>query len=121
MKSETRTSQNQLDPESTELIQELINCALACEACAAACLTEQEVTSMTRCIELNKDCADICFLASRLVMRESEVQEQYLAICEEICRLCMEECQKYESEHCKICADTCERCADVCHHHLSNA
>ncbi|MFZ6010129.1 MAG: hypothetical protein ACOYXT_07235, partial [Bacteroidota bacterium] len=45
-----------------ELQQKLIECAFACEACAAACLREDNLM-MSRCIELDRDCADICMLA----------------------------------------------------------
>lgn len=105
------------DQRNSELIQELINCALACEACASACLAEEDVAMMTRCIELNRDCADSCFQAARLVMRDSEVSDSFLAVCEEICRMCGEECEKHDHDHCKMCAESCERCADACHAH----
>ncbi|MBC7389594.1 MAG: four-helix bundle copper-binding protein [Opitutaceae bacterium] len=99
------------------LIQELINCALSCEKCLTACLEESDVTMMAHCIELDKDCADICFLAARLLQRDSEIGHKFLLICEEICRLCAAECSKHEHEHCKVCAEACEKCAEACHAH----
>lgn len=34
-------------------------CVTLCEHCAASCLHEQDIKMMVRCIELDRDCADI--------------------------------------------------------------
>jgi hypothetical protein len=99
------------------LIQKLLNCALACEHCATACLNEHDVNAMAACIKSDRDCADICLQAARLLQRESAIAHQYLVICEEVCRICGEECGKHEHEHCRQCADACIICADACHEH----
>ena len=99
------------------LIQKLLNCALACEHCASSCLKEQHVAMMVRCISLDRDCADICLQAARLLQRNSEIAMQYLVLCEKICRLCAEECNKHQDDHCKKCAEACIQCADACHQH----
>jgi hypothetical protein len=98
-----------------ELQQKLINCALACEECEAACLNEDNITLLARCIELDRDCADICLQAARLLKRESEIGDDYLLVCEKMCRMCAEECRKHNHEHCRVCADECDACADACH------
>ncbi len=102
----------------SELIQMLNDCVAACEACSVACLEEPDL--MSRCIELDRDCADICALGARLLQRNSEISHIYLAICEEACRECADECVKHDSDHCKACADVCERCAEACHAHHGN-
>jgi hypothetical protein len=114
MNTQPKTSSSTLTPPHANLIQELVNCALACEACASACLAEEDVTMMTRCIELDRDCSDVCSLAARLVLRESEVASHYLKAVEEICELCAEECNKHEHAHCKACAEACQSCAEAC-------
>ena len=48
----------------TSCIQACSNCALVCETCASACLREDDVKMMARCVELDRDCADICTLAA---------------------------------------------------------
>jgi len=101
--------------ENRELLQNLIECAMACEACASACLNEEDVGMMARCIELDRDCADTCFYTSKLVLRNSEISDSALGLCEEMCRLCAEECRKHEHDHCRECAEACERCAEACH------
>ena len=98
-----------------ELVRKLIECALTCEECEAACLNEENITLLARCIELDRDCADICLQASRLLQRDSEVSEEYLMVCEKACRMCAEECYKHNYDHCRMCAEACTACADACH------
>src|ERR1700712_286435 len=99
------------------LIQQLLDCATACENCAASCLDEADVTPMAHCIELDRDCAEVCALAARLLIRQSEFSHEFLAFCEKVCRLCAEECGMHEHEHCKKCAAECNKCAEACHAH----
>jgi hypothetical protein len=100
-----------------DVIQKLLDCALACEKCATACLHEEDVKMMAPCILLDRDCADICLQAARLLQRGSDIALQYLLICEEICRKCGEECSRHQHEHCQQCAQACLTCAEACHMH----
>ncbi|MCX2576108.1 four-helix bundle copper-binding protein [Pedobacter sandarakinus] len=88
---------------------------MACEHCATSCLKEDDVNMMANCIRLDRDCADLCLLAARLLERDSAIGKQFLLLCEEICRLCAEECSQHQHEHCKQCASACITCADACH------
>jgi len=103
--------------DHSALIQKLLNCVLACEHCATACLQEEDVAMMVKCVKLDRDCADICALAARLLQRDSDIAHQFLVLCEEICRMCSAECGKHEHEHCKQCAEACQICAEACHAH----
>lgn len=98
-----------------DLIQKLLACTLACENCATACLGEEDVKMMAACIKLDRDCADMCSLAARLLQRDSDIALQFLLLCEEICRKCGAECGQHEHDHCQKCADACNTCADACH------
>lgn len=100
-----------------ELINTLLECALACESCMSACLEDKDVHAMAHCIELDRDCAEVCFLGVKLLLRDSEVAHRYLLICEEACRLCADECSLHDHEHCKRCAEACRRCQEACHQH----
>jgi hypothetical protein len=100
-----------------ELIQQLLDCALACEQCALSCLREPRIDRMRYCIQLDRDCADTCFDAIKHVARASSVASGLLASCEAICRKCAEECRKHDMNHCQTCADVCEQCAEACHEH----
>src|SRR4051812_15867629 len=98
----------------TKLIQQLNECAETCNMCFAACLNEEDVAMMARCIELDRECADICQLAASQLARDSENIDQYLSLCAEICEICSEECGKHDNDHCKKCSDTCRQCAEAC-------
>jgi hypothetical protein len=97
------------------IVHRLIECALACERCYTACLQEGDVNMMSLCIELDRDCSEICMLGAKLLQRKSEIANRFLLVCEEACRNCSIECNKHAYEHCKECAMICERCADMCH------
>jgi len=100
------------------LVQTLLECATACEECAAACLDEEDVKHMARCIELDRDCADVCFTGAKLLLRDSNIAHKFLAICQEACRMCAEECSLHSHEHCQRCAEACRRCEQACQQHI---
>lgn len=99
------------------LIQTLLDCATACENCAALCLDEKDVTPMAHCIEIDSDCAALCYLTAKLLTRDSEFAHELLALCEKACRHCAEECSLHTHEHCKRCTEACRRCEQACHEH----
>lgn len=103
--------------DHSALIKQLLDCALACEHCASACLKEDDVAMMTGCIALDRDCADICTAAARLLQRGSMIAHQFLVLCEEICRACAKECGQHQNDHCQRCAQACLLCAEACHAH----
>ncbi len=90
-------------------------CAAECEHCATACLGEDDVRMMARCIQLDRDCADICRMAAAFMARGSEHAGHICAECAEICQACGDECAKHSGmEHCQRCAEACHRCAEEC-------
>lgn len=103
--------------EHQSIIQEINNCAAECNHCFSECLNEKDVAMMARCIELDRDCADICQLTSALLARDSEYAHKVMQLCAQLCEECAEECAKHDADHCRKCADTCRRCAEVCHSH----
>lgn len=97
------------------LIDVLNNCATECSHCAMACLDEQDVKMLAKCIKLNIDCADICRLTASLLSRGSVHGIHLLNECAEVCEACAEECEKHSHmEHCKKCAEACRHCAEEC-------
>lgn len=100
-----------------ELLDALNRCAEECNHCATACLDEQDVKMLSRCIKLDIDCADICQLAAAYVARGSEHVQHLLKECADICEACAAECEKHAAhgmEHCRTCAEACRRCAEAC-------
>lgn len=90
------------------------SCADTCDHCSTACLGEDEVKPMARCIALDIDCAAICRMAAAFMARGSECAQRLCALCAEICQMCGDECAKHSHDHCRACADACRRCAEEC-------
>ncbi|HKR06979.1 MAG TPA: four-helix bundle copper-binding protein [Bacteroidia bacterium] len=103
--------------EHKEIIRQLNDCANECNHCFNACLQEDDVKMMARCIELDRDCADICQLTASMLARNSEHAHHLLKECADICEACAEECAKHKNEHCKSCAEACRKCAEACATH----
>lgn len=89
-------------------------CATECEHCASACLGEQDVNKLARCIALDLDCAAMCRLAAEFMGRGSEFSAQTCELCTTVCDACAAECEKHPMEHCKECATACRACAAEC-------
>jgi hypothetical protein len=104
----------------TRCIQECVACALTCTSCADACLAEDQVEALVRCIRLNLDCADVCDATGRVLTRQTSSEPRLalsmLESCARACRLCAEECERHAEhhEHCRVCADACRRCEQAC-------
>ncbi len=100
--------------QNQELIQTLLDCAIECNHCFDACLQEENVKMMARCIKLDRDCADHCMQAASMLSSNSELVKIMLKMCADCCDMCAEECEKHEHDHCKRCAEACRKCAEAC-------
>ncbi|MDQ3192498.1 MAG: four-helix bundle copper-binding protein [Bacteroidota bacterium] len=96
------------------LVEMINKCASECDYCASACLNEENVKHLAKCIKMNLLCADICRTTAIFIARETEHAEHIIKECTEICELCAKECAKHETEHCKKCSEVCSNCADQC-------
>jgi hypothetical protein len=101
-------------------IDTLIACSQACTACADACLSEDMVAELTRCIRTNLDCADICATTARVLSRhtgyDANISRSLLEACATACKSCGDECARHADmhEHCRICAEACRACERAC-------
>ena len=103
-------------------IDACLACAVACNNCGFECLHSAEVTQRIRCIQLNHECAIICFAAANMLSSGNEWIGALYQECAEICDACAEECEKHaQMEHCKKCAETCIKCAEECRNMLKMA
>ncbi len=106
-------------------IEECFSCSATCTSCADACLSEEMVAELRKCIRLNLDCADICDASGRVLTRQTEYDapttKAQLEACREACRTCAQECERHAEmhEHCRICAEACRRCEQACEELLS--
>jgi hypothetical protein len=101
-------------------IEACVECGETCTMCADACLSEDGVADLRKCIRLDLDCADICDATGRVLARQTEydapTSKAQLESCREACRTCAEECERHAEmhEHCRICAEACRRCGEAC-------
>ena len=101
-------------------IEALTECANTCTQCADACLSEDDVSQLVKCIRLNLDCADVCTTTSRVVSRQTEydanVTRPLLEACAAVCKSCGDECDRHAEHmaHCRVCAESCRRCEQAC-------
>lgn len=104
----------------TAAIKSCFECAQVCTGCADACLAEENVSDLRKCIRTDQDCADICIatgkVLSRLTGLNTDVVKAQLMACITAVRVCAEECEQHADhhDHCRICAETCRRCERAC-------
>ena len=101
------------------MLRELNACAALCNICYQACLYEEDVIAMRHCIELNRDCAEICLLAASLFARSAPGTDKILKLCAEICHDCARECKKHDHDHCRKAQHVCNTCAEMCMAYVS--
>jgi hypothetical protein len=103
-----------------EVLHHLEECAQTCSMCADACLAEDMVAELRRCIRLNLDCADICRTTASVLGRQVEPDattvRALLEACRAACSACGTECGSHAEmhEHCRVCADACRQCEEAC-------
>src|SRR5207244_3196848 len=93
-------------------IEACARCAQECEHCADACLSEDDLRGLAECIRLDRDCAEMCWLASAFMSRGSQFAADLCRVCAEACEACGDECARHEHEHCQRCARACRDCAE---------
>jgi hypothetical protein len=104
----------------------LLACAQACTVCADACLAEEMVADMRRCIRSDQDCADICLTTARVLSRQTapdvNVIAALLSACITACSACADECESHADmhEHCRACAEACRACQAACRRMLED-
>jgi hypothetical protein len=101
-------------------IEACLDCTQACTACADACLSQQQVDMLRKCIRTNLDCADICSTTANVLSRhtgyDANLTRALVQACATACKACGDECDQHRDvhEHCRICADACRRCEQAC-------
>lgn len=63
---------------------------------------------MAHCIQLDMECAAICYTAGQLIGLNSEKSMDICRICADIYEACGEECGRHDTEHCQRCAKVCQ-------------
>jgi len=101
-------------------IEACFDCAQTCTACADACLGEDDVQALRRCITSDLNCSDVCVATGRILSRQTEydaqVTQRALESCIRACAVCADECEQHAQHHrhCAICAEVCLACVAAC-------
>ena len=98
-------------------IDACLACAVTCNHCATSCLKEDDVKMMARCIQLDMECAAICYASAQLTSLGSDKAKDICRICADICEACAAECEKHAQQgmdHCRECAEACKACTEEC-------
>ena len=69
---------------------------------------------MAKCIQLDMECAALCYAAAQLMSLGSAHAAAICKLCAAACEACAAECAKHTNKHCKECAGACSECATEC-------
>jgi len=100
--------------EYKSCIEACLMCAALCNHCSSSCLQEDDVKMMARCIQLDIECAAICYAAAQLMSVGSSRSIEMCRLCAQMCYECADECAKHDNEHCSECERACRSCAEEC-------
>lgn len=92
---------------------------VACVVCADACLAEESVGKLARCIRTTIDCADVAGATARMLARrltDARLLRAQVEACARALSACAAACHEHAEWHdqCRLCADTCRRAAELC-------
>lgn len=96
-----------------KLIHALGNCINHCNYCADACLDEENVKMMVKCIRIDKVCAEACAALNQVLATNNKDVQGLIDYCITVCNDCADECEKHEHQHCKDCAKACRECVQA--------
>lgn len=103
--------------EHAAALEALYQCAAHCRLCADACLAEDNVESMVRCIRGDLDCAAICEATAQVIAQPGSSGapwREQLEVAITMAEACAEECGKHDHTHCQECATACREAAEAC-------
>lgn len=101
-------------------IDACLSCADLCNQSASASLLVNEQKVLANCIQLNMECAVICYATAQLMSLGSKKVAEFCSICAAICETCALECDMHELDHCKECTAACKVCVIECRKLLLN-
>lgn len=98
-----------------DCIKSCIECFIACEACLTTSLQSKEAKEMAACIQLERQCADMCKTAVSLMLHQSTHAQRLCEMCIKACQQCAQECAKHNNHaYYRHCMRACEQCAQEC-------
>ena len=120
LRADPRTFDSDERRALADCIEACLECSQACTACAEACLSEKGVATLSDCIRIALDCADVTGTTARVLSRhpgyDANLRRALLAACRAACALAADQCERRAETytHCRVCADACRRCEAAC-------
>lgn len=109
-----------MDSSAKKVVKKISECQAVCNYCFDSCLHEEHVAMMTKCIALDKECAEICSLAVSSICSSASLVKEVMKLCVKACESCAKECEKHDNSHCRECAKVCRGCAEECKSYMAN-
>jgi hypothetical protein len=109
-----------LDPRTQRrCVEACFQAEVACIVCADACLAEDQVADLSRCIRANLDCADVTGATARMLARrlsDARLLRSQVETCARALSACAAEAQRHAEwhVHCRTCAEACHKAAEQC-------
>ncbi len=77
-----------------DCIDARVTCLVACETCSDACLDDKDIAMTRSCMRLDRDCADACAAAIRVMSRGGPLSAELCRLYAEAYRKCTEACRR---------------------------
>ena len=103
---------------TTDMQDCIENCVVAAEMCERLlqhCLAKGGIHAEQRHVRILQDCAEICAMSARFMIRDSNLHHLTCQLCAEACLTCAQDCDRFsDDEMMRACVEVCRRCADSC-------
>lgn len=99
----------------TDAMKALADCAATCMSCADACLAEEKVAEMRRCISTDIACGAVCHTTLGILQMQTErcmdITKAQIQAALTAVKSCAAECEKHATRHahCRLCAQACRQ------------
>lgn len=106
-------------PQERSAIDSITQSIQVCSWCAEQCIREAN-PSMTECIRLCHDVAELGEVAQVLLPRQSNFGPQILQTFMQAARACAQECAQHQHVHCQDCAQVLDQAVDDVQQYLQS-
>ena len=100
--------------EHSQTLVQVAEEAASAGAPTSADVIQEIVKMMASCVQINRECAAVCWTSAALMSMDSQFAKQFCNLCADICDTCAQECERHDFDHCRQCAQACRSCAEEC-------
>jgi hypothetical protein len=100
--------------EQSKTLVQVAEEAASAGAATSADVIQEIVKMMASCVQINRECAAVCWTSAALMSMDSLFAKQFCSLCADVCDACAKECERHGLNHSKRCAQVCRICAEEC-------